>query len=653
MSGIAGVFDVDRRPVGEALIRRMLARMPARGREHVGVRAEDGAGLGTVRHEWELAEDFSGEVQTLDDGDVVVAADASLYYRRDLERKLVARNVCLDGHSASHFILAAFRVWGDRCVEHLEGDYAFIVYERRSGRVFCARDFSGQRPLYYADLGYGLVLGSTISAVLAHPACPDTLNVPFLAEAASLLWPSAGETAYEAIALVPAGSSLSWTRGGRASLRAEWVPPGVESAHVTPFDEATRELQDLLCRAVDERLAKRGTTAVWMSGGWDSTAVFGAGQQVLRGRDGRQELRPVSISYPPGDPGCEDELITAAADWWGKPVHWLHSRDIPVIEQPVERAITRDEPAAHPYEHWNRALAGGSRHIGARVAFHGVGGDQLFQVSPVFLADLLRTGRWITFAREWRALRLRGWGDAWRWALKPTVTPGLLDAATRLRGGRRVHGTYERWIPDWINGRLVTSLRERQRRHVRPRRGGRCSAYETVFYLTTAHFPRIVGTVAGLALEEGVEVRAPLYDARVVRFAARRPRWERCSDGETKRLLRAAMRRLLPDQLLAARPFRTGVTSRYFSEGTRSALPDLAAHLEDPWASAEVGILDRARLARASSAYRTNPDPNVGVALLCTLQVELWLRARARAEAGHAVDADAAFAASRVLAALG
>jgi asparagine synthase (glutamine-hydrolysing) len=648
MSGIVGVFNSDRGPVDDALVRRLLDRMRSRGSDRTGVWSADGGALAVGRNNWELADGFSGDVLAVEDGDLVIAADASIYYRKDLGDKLAAKNVRVTGTTPSHLILAAYRAWGEECVKHLEGDYAFIVHDHARRRTFCARDFGGKRPLYYADLDRGLILGSTIAAILGHPDCPDTLNIPYLAEAAGLLWPSARETAYEAIALVPAGWSLSWTGKQRTRPRQDWVLPEGESAGGPPFDEAALELRDLLCRATDERLATKGVTTVWMSGGWDSTAVFGAGQQVLQGRSGPQQLRPVSISYPRGDPGREDELITAVADSWETPVHWLDIRDIPLIDRPLERAATRDEPAAHAYENWNRALARGSRGVGARVALDGNGGDQLFQVSPVFLADLFRTARWTAFAREWRALGLHGFSDVFQWALKPMLAPVLLDVATALRRGRRLHGTYERWMPSWMNQRLVESLRERQRRHVLPRNGRTCSAYETRFYLSCAHFPRIFGTVAGLALEEGVEARAPLYDRRVVEFAAGRPRWERCSAGETKRLLRHAMRGLLPDHLLAPRPFRTGVTSEYFAGGTRNALPDLLGHLGESWALADLGIVERELLTRACRDYVRSPDPNLGVALLCTLHVELWLRARAGVERAPRVGGDLELAASAV-----
>jgi len=652
MSGILGLFNADGRPIERSLLRPLLGRMAARGRDRAEVWSMDGAALGVARYEWELQDDFSGNVMVADERDLAVAADASLYYRKELREKVGTRGVRIGGTTASHLILAAYRAWGDQCVEHLEGDYAFVLYDRLRRRVFCARDFGGRRPLYYAELDNGVILGSTMSALIVHPDCSDDLNIAYLAETAASLWPSVHETAYESVSSLPAGWSLAWSSETRVRLQQQWYAPESESAEGPPFEDAAAGLRELLCRAVAERLGRSGVTAVWLSGGWDSTAVFGAGQQVVGDRRDSQPLRAVSISYPPGDPGREDELISAVAERWQAPVHWLDIRDIPLIDNPAERAAARDEPGAHAFELWNRSLARGSRSVAARVAFDGNGGDQLFQVSPAFLTDLLRTGRWVTLLQEWRALKLHGFKDFFQWALKPALPPSLLDVATMIRGGRRLHGVYERRMPTWMDPRLVSALAERQRAHLPPRRGRSCSAYETHLYLSCAFFPRMFAAVAGFALEEGVELRSPLYDHRVIGLAARRPWWERCSTGETKRLLRRAMSGLVPERVLARRRYRTGVTSAYFARETCRNYPELFRSAEKPWASAELGIVDYGRLARASRDYIDNPDLDVGHALWCTLHVELWLRARLRPDTKAAEDGtrDSALAAGPVLA---
>ncbi len=633
MSGILGVFNFDQRPIDDGVVRRLLDRMSARGQERSAVWSRDGAALAAVRNDWELDDGFSGEALVVDDGGLVIAADASIYYRKDLCEKAAAGGVAIGGSTPSHLILAAYRVWGERCVEHLEGDYAFIIWDSVKRRVFCSRDFAGPRPLCYADLGHTLIVASSLSAVVAHPQCPDDFNHIFLAEVAAGLWLPAQETAYRAVSLIPAGSSLSKTSAIAARVTQHWNPPEIESGSVVRFEEAAAELRELLCHAVDERLAPRGVTSVWMSGGRDSTAVFAAGENILHAQRSDRRLLPVSVSFPPGDPAREDEYITSIAERWHTPVHWLDIRQIPFFDHPVEGAAARDEPYEPLYETVIRALARGSRVLRGHVALDGWGGDQLFTADRSYLADLLRAGRWLTLTREWRANDGRGFREFFRWAIKPTLPPFALRAATMLRGGRRLHGPLERWIPAWMNKALVEVLVERQALHMPSRRGKSYSSYGMYFFLTCALFPRVRGWLTGLALEEGVEVRSPLFDQRIVRFAAARPRWERRSGRDTKRLLRQAMRGLLPDEVLAPRRIATGVTVNQFATAMRTRYPELLTGVLEAPALAELGLIQPDALRRSYREYLDHGDDDVAVALFSTLHAELWLRARLRARA--------------------
>jgi len=633
VSGILGVFTFDQRSIDARLVRGQLDGMRARGPGRSAIWCAPGVALAVTRHEWERGEGFSGDVLVVDEGDLIVAADASLYYRKDLRDALVARDVRVGGTTPSHLILAAYRAWGERCAEHLEGDYAFIIWDRSQRRVFCARDFAGCRPLFYADLGATLVVASTQSSVVAHPDCPDDLNLAFVAEVAAGLWLPAQETAYRAVSAIPAGWSLVKQADSRARPKRHWYPPDGPAGSPPPFEDAALELRELLCRAVDERLAPRGVTSVWMSGGRDSPAVFGAGQHVLRDRRSERHLLPVSISYPPGDPGREDEFITAIAESWRAPVHWLDIRDIPFFDRPAERAASRDEPYEPLYETLHRALARASRAQGAHVVLDGWGGDQLFGADRSYLADLLRTGRWATLVKEWRANPSGGFRELLRWTVKPALPPLALWAATQLRGGRRLHGHLERWMPAWLDRRLVGLLAERQRLHAPPRRGKSCADHGVNFYLSAALFSRVRGWLTALGLDEGVEVRSPLFDRRIVAFAAPRPHWERRTGRDTKRLLRRAMRGLLPEQVLAPRPFPTGHIVNHFVTAMRDHAPELLGALGEGSILAELGLIQPDELQRSCRAYLQHRDDDVAQALFATLHTELWLRARLRSPA--------------------
>jgi asparagine synthase (glutamine-hydrolysing) len=427
------------------------------------------------------------------------------------------------------------------------------------------------------------------------------------------------------------------------SVARHWQPPTFEQPSGIGFDAAACTLRGLLEDAVAERLQTGGTTAVFMSGGWDSPPVFAASQSALaRARAPAGRVVPVSMSYPVGDPGREDEAIAQIAARWHARPHWCHVDDVPLFDRPAARAAARDEPLAHVYEMWNRSLLQGARDIGAHVALDGIGGDALFQISPVYLADLLAGGRWPTLLREWRggAPSAGGARAFWQWAVRPAIPPALLPLATRLRGGRPFADYLRRSPPAWLRADFVAEhgLADRGAVPLGRRPGESRSALESRWHFTAGWAPSLLGALADVALDYEVELRSPLYDRRVIAFAATRPRAERRGAGETKLLVRAAMRGLLPDDVLAARPARTGTTSGYFARAVRAELPAILARDLRTVALADLGVVDAAALRRAAADVVRRPAGPGAVPLWFTLQTEWWVRARlAGADAGAPV----------------
>jgi asparagine synthetase B (glutamine-hydrolysing) len=157
---------------------------------------------------------------------------------------------------------------------------------------------------------------------------------------------------------------------------------------------------------------------------------------------------------------------------------------------------------------------------------------------------------------------------------------------------------------------------------------GSHAAHELHWFLTQPHFARTAALCAESALETGVELRAPMLDMRVVRLAASRPPSERRSRAEVKILLRRAMRDLLPDRVLASRPFKTGTLATYFNQSLASLAPTMRAAFRDPLLAA-LGIASRDGLQIATERYLTRGGTGyIAEQLVSALQCELWLKAR-------------------------
>ena len=642
MSAILGIFGPG---AGAAPARAMLARMATRGAERSDLFVSDEVVLGVSRHGWECEDGFAGPAAVVHERDCICVSDATLYYRDDLRRALAAAGIEVDrAASPASLIIAAYRAWGAECAAKLEGDFAFILWDERARRVVASTELAGKRPLFRATFGSQLVVASSVTAIADHPACPDAYDKRVLAATIGQFWAANDETWHPAVREILPAYTLVREHGALPRVRAHWIPRDIGSDSSLSFEEAALQLRSLLEDAAEERLAPQGPTAVWMSGGWDSSSVFAAGRARLRSRGDDRPLLPVSLSYPVGDQGREDELIEAIAAHWQSPVAWIDTYSIPLVDDPARTAGLRDGPYAHAYEHWNRRLARESRGLGARVALDGNGGDQLFQVSDIFLVDLFRQGRWATLASEWR---MKGGGRNWRGFLRHIVVPSMpapaRRAVERLRG-RPFRQRIERIVPKWVRTDFQReyALEEWERHHLEQLRAEDEWRTESHRFVTLPGFGRALRHVCDFGRDAGVEVRSPLLDSRVVKFALTRPREERNQGLETKRLLRSAMRGLLPDHVLAPRTHRTGITLNYSDAKMRETMPSLLAEiLAEPLLLAELGIVEPDALRAAWPEFLSTGASHVSIPLFLTLQTELWLRARRNEATGRFETSDA------------
>lgn len=563
---------------------------------------------------------------------VIVVADASLYYRHDLARRLTAASVPPRDLSSAELILAAYAVRGADCADWLEGDFAFVLWDSVRKQLVCARDFVGSRPLHYLTHDGELVVGSSAAEVARHPACGDAVDLPAIAAfLASLLNVEPG-ACFEGVKSVSPGDTIVWAPQSGARVHSRWSPPPVEEDRRLSFDEAAEELRRLLTSAVVERLDSRDPTITWLSGGFDSSAIFACGMEAVRTGGAAGRIVPVSMSYPLGDAGREDEIIGSIAAHWDARVRWHDIREVPLVpEDPMSAAGQRDTVFAHVYEGWNRALARRSLAEGGRVALIGDGGDELFSNSSLYFSDLFWRGHWATMARDWYLQRGRTLDGIGRFVLFPAVPNATRRAVNRSLGRDLIPNAFQSRVPSWVNltGLRRAGLEEQDAAGVPRVRPGKLADAELAWLMTAPYLRAARAEGSALAFDEGIEIRRPLLDQRVVAFAARRPRSERVGGGETKRLLRRAVQGLLPATVLQPRAERTGTTGSYLLESLRGPA---RAHITVMFGSpllADAGLVDAYGLQRAWHDLLSGRGGTIDAFhLYRTYQAELWLRQR-------------------------
>lgn len=632
MTALVGVFGTGAPETGSTSrgtsqsLAAMLSRMRNRGAAVPERFAAPGVCLAACRHEWEVGEHgWMGPALTVAD-DWVVAADASLYYLADLRRELRRHSLVPDGATSGELLLAALRAWGDRFARRIEGDFAIIATHRQSGRVLLARDFIGKRGLSYSlTSDRTLVVASSPRAVIEYPGVPRALNTDFIAASISGLHGHGSRTAFSSVSVVPGGATLAFD-SGELTLVDQWSPPAFSSNwEDQPSEEAAEQLRHLIEEAVYERLPE-GLSSVWMSGGWDSTSVFAAGRSALARRGSRSHrLQPISLRYPEGDTGDESALIETVAQRWRTNVRWVPVDGINVFEDAERRASVRDDPRVHPFESQIRTLCRVSRELGIRIAHDGAGGDHLFTVSTAaILADHLRAARVGLLWSEFKAWGRRNLYTFARSIILPQLSAPTLQWIGAVRG-RPLPGFWDSAVPPWVR---VTPglLREAAAEQTREPSEG-VSAWETRDMLTSPLVARALSWNHAIALEEGILLRSPLFDRRVIVFAATRPLNERLGGPDSKVLLRRSMRGLLPAELLEPRGRKTGTPVDYFRrEMTSSGHRELERFFAAGTIRlADMGIVDLQALRNSIAEYRKSPSHGAGALLQLTLEAERWL----------------------------
>jgi asparagine synthase (glutamine-hydrolysing) len=444
-------------------------------------------------------------------------------------------------------VLVAYERAGVDALAHLVGDYAFILWDARERAVLCARDPLAQRPLFYYLSGSSFIAASSVAGVLAHSEVPRAPNEGVVAEYLFGSMATRDETLFAGVRRLIPGT---WIRVDSASERRgtiAWVDPHAEIRY-RHEDEYAEHLRELLRVAVRARLAGVVRAGVELSGGLDSSTVSAIARREL-GNDAPDRLVLLSLVFP-GLSCDERPLIEACHRAWRLPSHV-------VVAGGSDAANT-----AHEYRHldfpcypngtMSEAMRRRARAEGIRVILTGIGGDEWFSGNRYHLADDLRRGR------IWRAIRQAridaevepafGWlAGLWSYGVVPSVPRAVKQLVRPMRASSSPTAS---WMPDGFVAR--TDLGGRLR--VRPQVPEFPTVAQAEMFRSAVGGWAIHGTEMEVrqARELGVELRHPLSDLRLARFALAIPESQRWRGRERKRVLRAAATGLVPDAVRLA-----------------------------------------------------------------------------------------------------
>src|SRR5262249_19290286 len=254
MCGIAGIVSLDPRElVDQARVKRMRDVLRHRGPDGEGLWTEGPVGLG---HRRLSIVDVAGGPQpmTNEDEPVWITYNVEIYNHAALRPGLEARGHRYRTRSDTETILHLYEEDGERCVERLQGMFAFALWDRSRRRLLLARDRLGIKPLYYAITDRQLLFASEIKALLATDVIRPALNEAILPEFLATRFVSGPQTFFRGVQKLLPGRTLSWSPEEGLRERRYWRLPVEVDASQAGLEERARAVRQRLQACVGSHL---------------------------------------------------------------------------------------------------------------------------------------------------------------------------------------------------------------------------------------------------------------------------------------------------------------------------------------------------------------------------------------------------------------
>ena len=538
MSGIVAIANVDGAPLDGAMLDRLTQSLSFRGPDGRRTRVIGQAGLG---HALLRIDDLSArddQPYSLD-GRTWLVADARIDARADLAAALSARapHRCPDDASDVELIARAYDLWGEDCVAHLVGDFAFVVWDAPRRHLFCARDPLGVKPLFHARVGDTILVGNTLDCLRRHPSISDALHEPAIAD--FLLFGAntdTGTTVFRDVERVPPAHAIAWTAGA-TRRRRYWTLPLDAPIHFRRSGDYTDRFIELLGAAVRDRMRTR-SVAVFMSGGVDSTALAATALRVLREQPSGFDLQALTSVYDRLIPDDERRYAALAANHLGIPIRFDARDEEPSIATWDRVAVHTPEPVDNPPAF--AAAVDFARRFAAdaRVFLYGDGPDNA-------LAYEWRP--YLSYLGARRDVRLLARAVSTDLLMHPRVPfwSSIRELAGRRRHERRWREDYPAWLDERFAARCECRARWEAHQQppapphpVRPRAA---AAFDDPRWQPLFDFCDLTGALSGS------EMRHPFLDLRLLRYMLALPAMPWCRN---KLIIRRSMRGSLPRAVL-------------------------------------------------------------------------------------------------------
>ena len=353
------------------MLKSMRDVITHRGPDDEGIFIDEGIGLGHRR--LSIVDVASGhQPMTNEDGSLHIIYNGEVYNHADFRETLEARGHVYQTHCDTETILHLYEEYGDSCVEHLRGMFAFAIWDRKKRELCIARDRLGIKPLYYVHTGDGsLYFASEIKALLEARAVKPELNFAAFSDYLANHATSGEDTLFVNVKRLMPGHTLTW-RDGQISLKKYWdvsFAKSVQDGRRSDQDYIA-EWSDLFRQSVQLRLMADVPLGMFLSGGIDSSAIAAVMSTLVD-----EPIKTFSVAFAEGEAN-ELKYARLVSRAFKTDHHEIVISPEQFFDVLPELIWHEDEPLAHPSSvplYFVSELA--SRHV--KVVLTGEGSDEL------------------------------------------------------------------------------------------------------------------------------------------------------------------------------------------------------------------------------------------------------------------------------------
>lgn len=452
----------------------------------------------------------------------IMVYNGELYNTEDIRKDLLTAGHTFDGHSDTEVLLHAFIEWGIDCLSHLNGIFAFAIYDKIKQTLFLARDRAGVKPLFFHIYNEGIVFGSEIKTLLANPKVSSKVDRFGLGEI-FLIGPgrTPGASAFCDIKELKPGEYGIFDRTG---LRTEayWQLKAVD--HLDSLGDTILNVRDLITDSINRQLVSDVPLCTFLSGGLDSSIISSVAAEAYREKG--LQLNTYSVDYVDNakyfkasyfQPNSDDYYI----DIMKKDINSFHRKVIldntDVAEAIHDATLARDLPGMADVDSSLLLFCKNVKKTHT-VAVSGECADEIFGGYPWYSnPDVL-------------------FADDFPWSGNTETKSKLI--ADGLLIYNPTDYVYSRYTETVNSAPLTGSESEHDKR------------IKQVTMLNLKWFMQtLLDRKDRMSMYSGLEVRVPFCDHRIMEYAYNIP-WEfKAYRGREKGLLRKAFKGILPDEI--------------------------------------------------------------------------------------------------------